>query len=132
MKYHATISRFRVANRLPRCRIQHKLRKTWTHNNRLTPGQAANRPCIISPPVRPNSDILMVMCQKSNVGYWTYRYKLCAATISLLILESDSSNLVDRSSEPITLPACAICLRSSSKRRNNRMSEPSYTSVILL
>jgi hypothetical protein len=54
-----------------------------------------------------------------------YRYRLWAATMSLLIFNSDSSNFADNSSEPITLAACAICLRSSSNRRKRRMSEPS-------
>lgn len=54
-----------------------------------------------------------------------HRYRDCAATISRLIFVKDSSNLAAKSSDPITLPACAICLSNSSKRRKSRIRDPS-------
>jgi len=64
--------------------------------------------------------------------YSGYRYNDCAATISRRILSSTFENFSSNSSLPITFDACAICLISSSSRRNVRIKLPSYTSVILL
>ena len=53
-----------------------------------------------------------------------YKYKLAANTISLLSNLIASENLFSNSVFPIFFAACTICLKSSSKRRIDRIMLP--------
>ena len=53
-----------------------------------------------------------------------YKYKLAANTISLLSNLIASENLFSNSVFPMFFAACTICLKSSSKRRIDRIMLP--------